>query len=147
VIFDGIGAQTALAGGGRYAITPPGGSRPLEGVGFAAGFERLLLARESLGLPIAEAPSIDVYLVGLGEAALRRNLLLARELRGAGFRLQMDLEGRGMKAQMKAANKSGAARVLILGDDELARNVATLKDMASGEQKDVSLDSLAAALR
>jgi len=146
VLFDGIGAQTALAGGGRYAITPPGGSRALEGVGFAAGMERLLLARESLGLPMTAAPSIDVYLVGLGEAAQRRNLLLARELRAAGQRVQMDLEGRGMKAQMKAANKCGAARVLILGEEELARDVVMLKDMASGEQREVALAALVTEL-
>lgn len=142
VLFDGIGAQAALAGGGRYVITPPGSSRSLEGVGFAAGMERLLLARESLGQPVTEAGSVDLYLVGLGEAALRKNLSLAHALRQAGKQVMMDLEGRGMKAQMKAANKCGAAQVLILGESELERGVASVKDMATGDQRDVDLDSL-----
>jgi len=134
LVFEGIGAQNSIAGGGRYAITF--GNQTLQGVGFAAGLERLLLTRTELGIAPTPLPATDAFLVSLGDAALRRNLKLAAELRQAGLAVQMDLEGRGMKSQMRTANKVNARYALILGDNELERHVVMAKQLATGEQQE-----------
>ncbi len=144
VVFEGIGAQNSIAGGGRYLIDFGGVACP--GVGFAAGIERLLLTREELQAPPPPPPRVDVYLVSLGDAALRRQQQLAARLRELGFAVLMDLEGRGMKAQMRAANKSGAGTVLILGDNELAAGTIVCKDMATSEQQEWPLAEVATRL-
>lgn len=140
------GSQGAVAGGGRYRMEL--GGRELCGVGFAIGVERVAGLLEARGLAAAheggEAP--DVWLVGLGEAAVGANLRLMRELRAAGLRCRM-APGGSMKSQMRAANKSGARWALIRGDDELAQGVAGLKDMVGGEQTTVGASADAVAAR
>lgn len=142
VVFKGIGAQNALAGGGRYEITFPGQKQPVRGVGFAAGMERLLLAREACGHPAPAPPTADAYLVSLGTPAFSANQILAAHLRRAGLRVGMDLEKRGMKPQMRAAGKSGAPHVIIRGDQEIESGIVIVKDMASGEQQSIAADSV-----
>lgn len=148
VVHEGIGAQSSVAGGGRYLIQPPGCKAPVPGVGFAAGMERLLLAlaEEGAGGPDAGNESVDCYLVGLGAEALRANLALARTLRDAGLRVLANLEDRGMKSQMRNANKVGARHVLIRGGDELARGVVVCKDMVSSEQRELAVERVSEAL-
>lgn len=146
VVFEGIGAQNSIAGGGRYEFLFPGSKTPIIGVGWAAGMERLLLAREQLGVSAPVPPGADVYLVNLGDAARQRALVMARDLRRAGVCVLMDLESRGMKAQMRSANKANARFTMILGDDELARQVIVCKDMTSGEQSDLALGEAASQL-
>jgi histidyl-tRNA synthetase len=140
VAHSGIGAQDALAGGGRYAI--PNGNSTMTGVGFAAGIERLLLARESLGLATDQTAGVDAYLIGLGSDAADANLRLAAELRASGHAVLMDHAGRSMRAQMRSANKAAARVALIRGDDELARGVVVCKDMATGEQTEQPADQV-----
>ncbi len=142
VVYEGIGAQNSVAGGGRYQITPPGVKKPLAGVGFAAGLERLLLAREDLGVTRMADFGVDIYLVGLGDEARQTNLRLAQVLRAEGKRVMMDLEGRGMRSQLRTANKLNARRTYILGEDELARGVVVCKDMQSSEQDEIKLSKL-----
>ena len=136
ITHSGLGAQDALAGGGRYRISLPGDKRCHEGIGFAAGMERLLLARESLGLQSAAKPEADTYIVSLGENAIAAGLRLADELRrlGLGGRVKADLSARSMKAQMRSANREGALVVLILGEDEIARAEVSCRNMQSSEQ-------------
>ena len=131
-----LGAQTAIAGGGRYELFLPGQNRPVPGVGFAAGVERLLLARESLDKSDAEAHA-KVYLIGLTPETRVANLVLANNLREAGIRTALELEERSFKAQMRGANKSGAKFAVIRGADEAAKHVAVVKNMAGGEQAEV----------
>ncbi len=146
VVFDGIGAQTALAGGGRYEITFPGQKRPVLGVGFAAGMERLLLAREACKVPAASVDQPDVFLVSLGDDAFDANFALAQQLRRNGLAVGMDLERRGMKPQMRAAGKSGAPYTVIRGEQELTDGVAVVKNMETGDQQPVPVTDLAAVL-
>ncbi len=142
---DGIGAQSALAGGGRYDLLAPaiGASRPVPAVGFAAGMERLILAMESSDLSLPEEDPFDVWMVALGETAGREAFLLLQTLRAAGLRVGMELAHRSMKAQMRLANRACARQVVIVADRELEAEVATVKDMGTGEQSTVPLAGLA----
>lgn len=140
-----LGAQNAVAGGGRYRMAL--GGRELVGVGFAIGLERVVSVLQSLGrdADLLEPLPPLVWLVGLGEAALRRNLALMQQLRMAGIACRM-APGGSMKSQMRAANKSGAGWAVIRGDDELAQGVVGLKDMISGVQETMPLDQLSGQL-
>ena len=142
----GLGAQDALAGGGRYKIYLPGARLPVEGVGFACGMERLLLAREALGVKSPDECRPQVYVVGLGSQGILEGLKIAQVLRKAGFRVLAETGERGMKAQMRAANKAEVRFAVIIGDDELLRGAASIKDMTSGEQGDVAFNEVATAL-
>ncbi len=137
VTHNGLGAQTAIAGGGRYELFLPGQNKPVPGVGFAAGMERLMMVQDALGVGREEEETIPFYLVGLGSAARIANLKLAGELRRAGLPVAAELEERSFKAQLRSANKVGAEFVVIRGEAELARGVAVLKTMATGEQAEV----------
>jgi histidyl-tRNA synthetase len=145
-VHDGLGAQSAVGGGGRYdGLAELIGGPRLPGVGWALGVERTLLAMEAEGLPTPEAPRVAVFAVPLGETAERRLFGLVTELRRAG--LSADLAtGRGLKGAMKAADRSGADYALILGDRDLALGVAQLKDLHTGKQTPVPLDGLVAEL-
>ncbi len=141
IVGTALGAQNAIAGGGRYRVQL--GGRELAGVGFAIGLERVVAMLQALGRDrelIAPPPPL-VWLVGLGEDAIVRNLALMQELRAAGKACRMAAGG-SLKSQMRAANKAGAAWAVIRGEDELARGVATVKNMATGEQRQENLDDL-----
>ena len=140
-----LGAQNAVAGGGRYRMSL--GGRELAGVGFAIGLERVVGVLQALGRDkdLIEPPPSLVWLVGLGGEAMKRNLALMQTLRAAGLACRM-APGGSMKSQMRAANKSGAALAVIRGDDELAKNMVALKNMATGEQEFLPLDQLAGKL-
>ncbi len=148
ITHSGLGAQDALAGGGRYRISLPGDKRTLEGIGFAAGMERLLLARESLGRKAEMACQTDTYLISLGDKAILAGLKLAGQLRQQklGGRIKADFSGRSMKAQMRTANREGAQVVLIQGDDEIAKEVVTCRNMKTSEQAIMPLAELPAWL-
>ncbi|MEA4863657.1 MAG: histidine--tRNA ligase [Victivallaceae bacterium] len=133
----GLGGQSAIAGGGRYELFLPGENRPVVGVGFASGVERILMAQDALKFvpPVDSQPL--VYLIGLGDGAVTANLLLAAELRKAGLRVECEVESKSMKGQMRTANRLNASAVLITGDDELAGGSVQLRDMAGGEQRTI----------
>ncbi len=138
--YPPLGAQSAVAGGGRYdgLIEEMGGS-PTPAVGFATGLERLLLALESQNLLPEKNRSVDAYVVALGEAAQSEGFKLLNNLRKAGLSAAMDFAGRSMKAQMKQANKLEARYALILGDDEIAEGVVMLRSMSDSQQEKVAL--------
>ena len=138
--YPPLGAQSAVAGGGRYdgLIEEMGGS-PTPAVGFATGLERLLLALESQNLLPEKNRSVEAYVVALGEAAQSEGFKLLNNLRKAGLSAAMDFAGRSMKAQMKQANKLGARYALILGDDEIAEGVVMLRSMSDSQQEKVAL--------
>jgi len=146
VIHSGLGAQNALAGGGRYAISLPGADKPVEGVGFAAGMERLLLARQSLGVSAAAAPQVQIFLASLGARALDGMLPLAQDLRQHGYRVLAETAGRSLKAQMRTANKVGAVVALIRGDSELDKGTVVFKNLQASVQEEIPLAELAAKL-
>lgn len=144
---DGLGGQNAIAGGGRYELTLPGESKPVLGVGFAAGMERLMIVREALNASgeSAAAPAM-VFLASLGAQAGELKLKLGQQLRQAGLPVAWEFGEKSLKAQLRAANRVAAQLALIIGDDELARNVAMLRDLRDGSQQEVTLDNLADAL-
>jgi histidyl-tRNA synthetase len=137
----GLGAQDAVAGGGRYnGLARELGGPDLPSIGFAIGEDRLL---EVLPAEVGQEPSRKVFLAALGDAARDRAFSLLRELRGQGLAAEMDLEGRSLKAQMSLADRLGAAYVVILGDREMAEGVAQVRQMGTGDQEQVALAELA----
>ena len=136
-----IGAQSAVCAGGRYdGLIEELGGNPMPALGFAAGIERLLLTMEAQGITIPEPSPCDIYLASMGDEAHKKAGALANTLRKAGLYAEYDVVGRGLKAQMKYANKIGAKFSVVLGDDEIANGAARLKNMDSGEQTDIPLD-------
>lgn len=136
-----LGAQDALGGGGRYdVLVETLGGPPTPAVGFAAGMERILLAA-SLEDEAAAAP-VDTYVVTLGDEGRRAGVVLAERLRAEGFRTELDYMGRSLRAQMRQANRVGAKKVLIIGDDEAAAGTVQLRDMQSGEERTVGRDDV-----
>ena len=147
VKYTPLGAQSAVAGGGRYdGLVEEVGGPPTPGIGFAVGLERVLLALEKQELLPEEPEAVDVFVVALGEAAQIPAFKLLRELRAAKFSAAMDFAGRSMKAQMKQANKKNARFVAILGEDEVKEASALLKDMKTSEQKKLALKDFVPAL-
>ncbi len=141
--YSPLGAQSAVAGGGRYdGLIEEIGGNPTPAVGFATGLERVLLALEKQGLLPEKENSVDAFVVALGEAAQLEGFKLLNKLRNAGISALMDFAGRSMKAQMKQANKKNARFVLILGDDEVRDSVVTLKDMSNSEQRKIAIDEV-----
>lgn len=142
-----LGAQSAVAGGGRYdGLIEEIGGKPTPAVGFATGLERVLLALEKQGLLPEMDNSTDAFVVALGEAAQPVAFRLLTELRAAGLKANMDYAGRSMKAQMKQANKFNARFALIIGDDEVKEACVQLKDMTNSEQQKVSFDDIISKL-
>jgi histidyl-tRNA synthetase len=135
VTSGALGAQNSLLGGGRYdGLVKELGGPDITGIGFALGMERLVML-----LPGVEATRrCDVFLAPLAVGALDKALLLQRELRRAGVSVLMDHADRGLKAKLKLADKLGARYVAILGDDEIAKGVWTVRDMAGSTQEDVA---------
>jgi histidyl-tRNA synthetase len=147
VTHGALGAQNAILGGGRYdGLAEALGSRvPAPGIGFSIGEDRLVLAIEEQ-ISAEELARLDVYLIPIGQAAVKECALLARELRRAGFSVEVSVEQK-VKRAMELANKLGARFAVIVGEDELERGEAALKDMARGEQTRVARSGLAEALR
>jgi histidyl-tRNA synthetase len=134
-----LGAQSAVGAGGRYdGLVAQLGGPKLPGIGFAVGMERLTLLLEQINGPQADAGS-DLFIVALGEAARNRAFLLTQEGRRNGLAVLMDPAGRSMKAQMKQADKFQASYVLIMGEEELTKGIAILRDMASKAQVELAL--------
>ena len=147
VKYTPLGAQSAVAGGGRYdGLVEEVGGPPTPGIGFAVGLERVLLALEKQGLLPENQEAVDVFVVALGEEARISAFKLLHELRAAKLSAAMDFAGRSMKAQMKQANKKNARFVAILGEDEVKEASALLKDMKTSEQKKLALKDFVPAL-
>ena len=129
-----IGAQSTLAGGGRYdALFEQLGGKPTPACGFGMGIERVLLALEASGMAAADAP--DVFIVHSGEGALREAWRLAERLRDAGRTVVLG-GGGSFKSQMKKADASGARFAFIIGEDEVAAKKVTMKPLRqTGEQR------------
>ena len=144
-ITGDLGAQAAIAAGGRYdgLIEKLGGPKKSPGIGFAIGIERLVLLLQQQEDVVSDEPELDLFVIGYGEKGSLLSYGLVNELRKKRCRVAMDHEGRSLKSQMKQANKAGAKFVLIVGDDEITRGKGVFKDMESQQQQDVDLVSSA----
>ncbi len=140
-ISDDIGAQSTVCGGGRYdALIEDLGGNPLPALGFALGIERLLLTLDAQRIEIPAPAPCELYIGAMGDEASRRAFALCMQLRQAGICAECDVVGRGLRAQMKYADKLHARYCMVLGDNELAQRSAKLKNMLTGEQEEISLD-------
>lgn len=136
-----IGAQGTVCGGGRYdGLIEQLGGPATPALGFGMGLERLLLTMESQGCDFMTQKTCDLYIAPMETAAADKAILLADALRKNGYQAEYDVMSRGLKAQMKYANKIGAKFVLVLGGNELESNCAKLKLMETGEQFEIHLD-------
>ena len=139
-----IGAQGTVCGGGRYdGLIAEMGGQPLPACGFGLGLERLLLLMEAQETPFPEPKKCDLYIVSMGENANVKAAEIATELRSEGMCVQFDTVGRGLKPQMKYANKIGALYTLVLGDSELETGNIKLKNMETGSETEMTLVSFA----
>jgi histidyl-tRNA synthetase len=141
-ITTDLGAQAAVGAGGRYdgLVEQLGGPKNVPGIGFALGMERLVLLLQQQE-EVSEPNTIDLFVVGLGEAASKFVFPLVHTLRKAGMQAAMDHEGRSLKSQMKQANKAGARFALIIGENELEEGKAVLRNMESQEQEEIGIGS------
>ena len=143
-VTDALGAQSAVCAGGRYdGLVEEIGGPHVPALGFALGLERILLLLEAQGIELPAADVPEIYIGSIGEAALTKAASLSLELRQSGIGAQFDVVGRSVKAQMKYADKIGARFTTVLGDDDLAAGVAKVKNMESGETKEIPLDGFA----
>ncbi len=144
LLTNALGAQGAVGAGGRYdGLVRRLGGPALPGIGFAMGMERLTLL-------LAEQPKklskpVDVFIATLGSVAQEKGFLMAHSMRQQGLAVVMDYAGRSLKSQMKQADRHNSRFVLIIGDDELAKGQAVLRDMESHEQVDIALSENLAA--
>ena len=147
---EGIGAQAALCGGGRYdGLAEDIGGPPTPGVGFGSGVERIVLGMKEQGIALPPAPPVPFYLAHFGGATKMAATQLAFRLRAAGIpaRLAFSRRGRSLKSQMREADHLGARYVLIVGEDELAQGQVTARPLAGGEQTRVPAGELVAWAR
>ena len=136
-----IGAQGTVCGGGRYdGLIEQLGGAPTPAMGFAMGLERLILTMEKQGCAFQEPTSCDLYLAPMDPESVAPAMQLAQSLREMGYRAEYDLMNRGLKAQMKFANKIGAKFVIVLGENERTTKEAKIKWMETGEQFSIPLD-------
>ncbi len=130
----------ALGGGGRYdGLVEELGGKPTPGLGFGLGMDRIMQALDAQNAEFPAAETCELYIASMGEAALRKAFLLVNSLHKCGVSADCDLCARGLKAQMKYADRVGAKFTMVIGDDELQSGKADLKDMKTGEKKKISL--------
>lgn len=140
-ITDSIGAQGAVCAGGRYdGLIEELGGKHLPSLGFAMGMERLLLLMDAQGVEIPQPEPCALYVAAMGDDAKLKTFSLLKEVREMGMTAETDVVGRGLRAQMKYADKIGAKFSMVIGDNELAENKATVKNMDTGEQTVLTLD-------
>lgn len=139
-VTTSIGAQGTVCGGGRYdGLIEQLGGAPTPALGFAMGIERLIMTMESQGCDFIEPKKCALYIAAMDEAALGKAMILTKTLRDDGIWAEYDLQGRGVKAQMKYADKLGADFTMVLGSNEIESGKAQLKNMKTSEKIEISL--------
>ncbi|MFE5702416.1 histidine--tRNA ligase [Rhodococcus koreensis] len=138
-VHDGLGAQSGIGGGGRYdGLMAQLGGQPLSGIGFGLGVDRTVLALAAEGKTAGSTARCEVFGVPLGEEAKAKLVVIAQQLRAQGIRVDLAYGNRGVKSAMKAADRSGAALALVLGDRDIAEDTVGIKNLATGDQESVS---------
>lgn len=140
-VTDFIGAQGTVCGGGRYdGLIEELGGKHLPSLGFAMGIERLLMLMDKQGIEIPKPSTCDLYVAVIGESASLKSFEIIKAVRSCGLIAETDVVGRGLRAQMKYADKIGAKFSMVLGDNEIEQGKAVIKNMSSGEQTEIVLD-------
>lgn len=142
-VFEIISGPFTVCGGGRYdGLVEEFGGDPTPAIGFGLGIERLLIRLAENGVEIPNEGKPDIYIAPLGDKAREKAQVIAFRLRKAGIKAETDLVGRGLKPQMKYSDKIGSKYTLVLGDSEIETGKARLKNMETGEQTELDIDSL-----
>ncbi len=140
-ITDSIGAQGTVCGGGRYdGLIEELGGKHMPSLGFAMGLERVLMVMDAQGIEIPDTDKTALYIATMGDAAKVKAFTLLRNVRQCGLIAETDVVGRGLRAQMKYADKIGAQYSMVLGDNEIETNTAKVKNMETGAQTELALD-------
>jgi histidyl-tRNA synthetase len=146
-VHDDLGAQSGIGGGGRYdGLMADLGGADLSGIGFGLGIDRTMLALAAEGVSPVTRPRCDVFAIPLGPIAKTRLLAIVAQLRAGGAAADLAFDNRALRGAMKAADRSGARLALILGDTELAADALVVKDLVTGAQRTVPLDTAAATV-
>lgn len=141
-VSNSIGAQGTVCGGGRYdGLVEELGGQHTASLGFAMGLERLMLLMEAQGCEFPQAEKPDLFIVALGEKATLKAVEIAKDMREEGFSALLDLNQRSVRAQMKYADKLGAKFNVVIGDNEVENKIAKLKNMQTGEETEINLDT------
>ena len=141
-VSNSIGAQGTVCGGGRYdGLVEELGGQHTPSLGCAIGIERLMLLMEAQGCEFPEAEKPDLFIVALGEKATLKAVEIAKDMREEGFSALLDLNQRSVRAQMKYADKLGAKFNVVIGDNEVEAKTAKLKNMQTGEETAINLDT------
>lgn len=141
-VSNSIGAQGTVCGGGRYdGLVEELGGQHTASLGFAMGLERLMLLMEAQGCEFPQAEKPDLFIVALGEKATLKAIEIAKDMREEGFSALLDLNQRSVRAQMKYADKLGAKFNVVIGDNEVENKIAKLKNMQTGEESEINLDT------
>ena len=147
-VHPDLGAQSGIGGGGRYdGLMETLGGQSLSGIGFGLGVDRALLAAIAEKTVPSQDFTSDLFIIPLGEDAKQRALVLSQSLRNSGIQTELPFGDRALKGAMKAADKSGARYVIVLGDAELNRGIVELKRMSDGVSSSVKIDQLSEELQ
>ena len=149
IISNDIGSQSTVCGGGRYdgLVEQIGGPKGMSGIGFGLGAERLLLTMENNNIEIENPQSTDIYIVTIGEEAKLKSFKLLKDLRQNHISADNDHLDRSVKAQFKYSDKINSKFTIVIGEDELNNDSATLKNMSTSEQTTVKLSELVEELK
>jgi histidyl-tRNA synthetase len=146
-VHEDLGAQSGIGGGGRYdGLMATLGGADLSGIGFGLGVDRVLLAAEAEGILVQNQFASDLFIIPLGLPAKEKALSIAQDLRQSGFKVELAFGDRALKGAMKAADKSGSAFAIVLGESELSSGSVELKRMKDGELSSVKISDLGKAL-
>ena len=149
IISNDLGAQSTVCGGGRYdgLVEQIGGPSGYSGIGFGLGAERLLLTLEANGVEIGNPNHTDIFVVTIGDKAKLKSFSILKDLRDNHISADKDHLDRSLKAQFKYSNKINAKYTIVIGEDELDKDEATLKNMETGDQKLIKISKLVEELR
>ena len=147
-VHELLGAQSGIGGGGRYdGLMEQLGGQQLSGIGFGLGIDRCVLAADAEGISFDQEFTSDLFIIPLGVESKTVALTVAQELQKAGLKVEISFGDRALKGSMKAADKSNAEYVLVLGDSEISTGIVELKQMSTGKTSSVTLSSLQEHLR
>jgi len=147
-VFEIISGPFTVCGGGRYdGMIEEFGGDSIPGIGFGLGIERLLIRLDELGIEIPKENELDLYIAPLGEEAKKYATKLVLDLRCRGLNVETDHMDRGLKAQMKYANKIGSKYVAVIGDNEISEKAVNLKNMETGNEEKIQIDNIVKTIK
>ncbi len=143
IISGGLGAQNAIGGGGRYDdLVEELGGKPTPAVGFAAGIERMIIAIDQQKVKWPVGKGLDIFVANVDEKNKDTAFRLLQKIRNTGLSADMDYSEGSLKSQMRIANKIGARYTVIIGEEELSKNMVILRNMQTKEQKEIKIDNI-----